>query len=85
MKTKPMIIILKQLLVVINGVFLLTSGFAQLPKVSSGRLERIDNFQSNYCTARPIDIWLPDGYNAQKRYAVLYMHDGQMLYDSSLS
>lgn len=58
--------------------------FAQtLPQVSSGRIERVENFQSSYITARNIDIWLPDGYSPTKKYAVLYMHDGQMLYDAS--
>ncbi len=56
---------------------------AQLPKVSSGILKRIDSFQSNYVTARNIDIWLPEGYSSQKKYSVVYMHDGQMLYDTA--
>lgn len=58
---------------------------AQLPKVSSGALKRIDSFQSKYVTARNIDIWLPEDYSEQKKYAVLYMHDGQMLYDTAIA
>lgn len=56
-----------------------------LPKVVSGNLERIENFSSKFVTARGIDIWLPEGYNPEgsKKYPVLYMHDGQMLYDST--
>jgi len=57
--------------------------FAQEPHVSSGRLESINSFTSNYVDARNIDIWLPEGYDLKKKYAVLYMHDGQMLYDST--
>lgn len=56
-----------------------------LPQVVSGKIERIENFQSNYVTARTIDIWLPNGYSDTLKYAVLYMHDGQMLYDPSQS
>lgn len=56
-----------------------------LPKVSSGKIERIENFQSKYVTARNIDIWLPETYSTQSKYAVLYMHDGQMLYDAENS
>lgn len=54
------------------------------PKVelSSGSLHRIDAFPSQFIKARPVDIWLPDGYSADKKYAVLYMHDGQMLFDA---
>lgn len=56
-----------------------------LPKVVSGTLERIENFQSGYVTARNIDIWLPEGYSHTKKYSVLYMHDGQMLFDPDLT
>jgi predicted alpha/beta superfamily hydrolase len=56
---------------------------AQIPTVSSGTLHRIDSFQSKYVTPRNIDVWLPEGYSASKKYAVLYMHDGQMLFDSA--
>ena len=64
-------------------LFIANTIFAQsLPKVSSGTLERIENLTSNYVTARNIDVWLPENYSASKKYAVLYMHDGQMLYDA---
>ena len=52
-----------------------------LPKVVGGKLERIENFKSDYVTSRNIDVWLPENYNLHKKYAVLYMHDGQMLFD----
>lgn len=52
-----------------------------LPKVVTGKIERIENFNSKYVTARNVDVWLPEGYDVSKKYAVLYMHDGQMLYD----
>lgn len=59
-------------------------GFAQIamPKVLSGKVDRIENFKSEYVTARNVDIWLPGGYTDDKEYAVLYMHDGQMLFDA---
>jgi enterochelin esterase-like enzyme len=55
----------------------------QLPIPSSGKIIRISNFPSQFVDARNIDIWLPEGYSASKKYAVLYMHDGQMLFDST--
>lgn len=67
-------------------VFLLvtTISFSQsLPKVVSGTIERIENFKSQFVTERTIDVWLPENYTSSKKYAVLYMHDGQMLYDGS--
>lgn len=30
-----------------------------------------------------IDVWLPENFDATKRYPVLYMHDGQNLFDAS--
>ena len=56
---------------------------AQLSAVVSGKIERIENFASKHISARNVDVWLPAGYDGKKKYAVLYMHDGQMLYDSA--
>lgn len=55
----------------------------EIPEVSFGRIERIENFQSQFVTPRTIDVWLPEDYSPTKKYAVLYMHDGQMLYDAT--
>jgi enterochelin esterase-like enzyme len=63
------------------GVAILAS--AQLPQVSSGKLVRHPSFASKYVTARHVDVWLPDGYDGKTPFDVLYMHDGQMLYDSN--
>jgi len=54
-----------------------------LPGVASGKIDLVEQFQSKYVTARNIDIWLPEGYPGAGKYAVWYMHDGQMLYDPS--
>jgi enterochelin esterase-like enzyme len=51
--------------------------------VSSGTITRIEKFSSKFVDARKVDVWLPDGYSNKKRYAVLYMHDGQMLFDAT--
>jgi len=56
-----------------------------LPAISHGNLERLKLFESKYVNPRHIDIWLPEGYPSAGKYASLYMHDGQMLYDSSMS
>ena len=53
-----------------------------LPKVGSGKIERIESFQSKYVTPRNVDVWLPENYSPDRKYPVLYMHDGQMLYDA---
>ncbi len=59
--------------------------FAQLPVPSNGHIVRHENFPSRYVSARHVDVWLPDDYTPSKRYAVLYMQDGQMLFDSSIT
>ncbi len=58
---------------------------AQLPKVAGGTFVRYDNFSSAFVPARIIDVWLPEGYRAENAYPVLYMHDGQMLFDSTIT
>lgn len=54
---------------------------AVLPEVSAGTVVRLEKFASKYVDARNVDVWLPPDYSASKRYAVVYMHDGQMLFD----
>ena len=51
-------------------------------ELDSGKLMRIEAFPSVYIQPRPVDIWLPDSYSEDKKYNVLYMHDGQMLFDA---
>ena len=57
---------------------------SQLPKVSSGTIKRFENFPSQYVQPRNIDVWLPANYDSTKKYATIYMHDGQALFDSSI-
>lgn len=54
-------------------------------KVDFGKLITYHDFKSNNFHTRDVMVWLPDGYTESKRYAVLYMHDGQMLFDKSTS
>jgi predicted alpha/beta superfamily hydrolase len=53
----------------------------------TGHLERFEAFPSKQITPRNVDIWLPPGYaeNPDKRYPVLYMHDGQNVFDPATS
>ena len=67
-------------------IILITSltGTAQdLPKVTFGRIERIENFKTELVEPRNIDIWLPENFDQSKHYTVVYMHDGQMLFDAT--
>lgn len=49
---------------------------------SSPDLRQHDRFVSAYIDSRDITVWLPPGYEDDaRRYPVLYMHDGQNLFD----
>ena len=65
--------------------FLFVYLFSQNQKATFGKIEKYENFPSKYVSARNIEIWLPENYSKDKKYAVLYMHDGQMLYDETTS
>jgi predicted alpha/beta superfamily hydrolase len=58
---------------------------AQTLTPGKGRIQRFKNFPSSQVTPRNVDVWLPDGYPNFGPYAVLYMHDGQNLFDSTTS
>jgi enterochelin esterase-like enzyme len=74
---------------VLLSVALLAAGpsfAAEALKVDSGHVERLEQFPSRFIDARNVDVWLPAGYDGKdntRRYKVLYMHDGQMLYDAA--
>ncbi|AHJ99478.1 alpha/beta hydrolase [Hymenobacter swuensis] len=67
-------------------LWLLTCSFSsvgQLPTLHGGTLQRLPDFPSRYVQPRAVDVWLPEGYVPTKKYATLYMHDGQMLFDNT--
>ena len=50
--------------------------------VSAGTIVDLGILKSKYADPRRVVVWLPSGYRANgPRYAVLYMHDGQNLFD----
>lgn len=51
--------------------------------VSSGKLVEYPNLKSSIVTPRDVFVWLPSDYSPEKKYDVLYMHDGQMLFDAN--
>jgi len=61
----------------------LVSNIVKDINLSSGTMQRIDSFPSQFVKARTVDVWLPDNYSKDKKCAVLYMQDGQMLFDPS--
>ena len=53
----------------------------------TGTVLRYPSMPSGHVAARNVDVWLPPGYDREpgKRYPVLYMHDGQNLFDPATS
>jgi enterochelin esterase-like enzyme len=53
---------------------------------SPSRFAVTEAFASQHVAARKVVVWLPSGYDSSDtRYAVLYMHDGQNLFDPATS
>lgn len=57
----------------------------QEQQVSIGTLDVYKDFQSEYVSPRTVRVWTPSSYDPQQKYDVLYMHDGQMLFDADYS
>jgi len=56
--------------------------------VNNGQLRKHDNFRSRFLrNQRDLVVYLPPGYDDQpdRRYPVLYLHDGQNLFDRATS
>lgn len=51
--------------------------------VSLGTLESYPQFPSSVISPRNVTVWLPQGYQLGEPCDVLYMHDGQMLFDAT--
>lgn len=58
-------------------------GYRPAPAPSAPRVLKIEEFSGSLGT-RPLYIYLPRGYDehSQRRYPVLYMHDGQNCFDA---
>ena len=50
----------------------------------TGSITRHMDWSSQYVTPRAVDVWCPPDYaTSAARYQVIYMHDGQWLFDST--
>ncbi len=58
-----------------------------LPNASAGMLRTLRDFRSDFVADRNVHIWLPEQYHSMasqgQEFAVVYMHDGQMLFDEA--
>ena len=51
--------------------------------VTSGNLQHIDLFSPEMNETIKVDVWTPNGYSKDVKYPVIYMHDGQNLFDAN--
>ncbi len=54
-----------------------------IPTAAHGTLERFPQFTSQFVPSRDVVVWLPEGYQTGDSCDVLYMHDGNMLFDAT--
>lgn len=54
-----------------------------IPTAARGTLERFPQFTSQFVPTRDVVVWLPEGYQTGDSCDVLYMHDGNMLFDAT--
>jgi enterochelin esterase-like enzyme len=62
----------------------LASPVAAQTRVSAGKLDDLGVMTSRHTDPRRVQVWLPSSYRpGGPRHAVLYMHDGQNLFDKA--
>ncbi|OWQ93544.1 hypothetical protein CDN99_03525 [Roseateles aquatilis] len=51
----------------------------------AGRIDRLDPLPERFVAPRAVQVWLPPGYeqDPRRRYPVLYLHDGQNVFDAA--
>jgi len=74
---------MKQFITLLTITAFISVAQAAGPDSGPGTVTRVSLASTETGDQRNIDIWLPDDYDSTKKYAVIYMHDGQMLFDST--
>ena len=61
--------------------------FTLMGNAQTEDIKKFPDFKSKYVDPRNVDIWLPPSYETSpnKKYPVLYMHDGQSLFEPGRS
>lgn len=78
-------------IIILSALILIFTGCAHQQKPQSpqcaeyGTIDYYPQFESEHFASRDVLVWLPEDYTPEGRYGVLYMHDGQMLYDKNTS
>lgn len=68
---------------IVSGGYTYTNAANPLQTPEYGRIERLNVVSPQLNDTIDIDVWLPEDYNSDTKYPVLYMHDGQNLFDAN--
>ena len=82
-KIWPWILLAALVLIVAVAAWYMRPPENTIPTASRGTLERFPQFESQFVPARDVTVWLPEGYQTGDSCDVLYMHDGNMLFDAT--
>lgn len=82
-KKWPWIVLSALVLMVAAAAWFMRPPANTIPTVSHGSLDRFPLFNSHYVIPRDVVVWLPSGYQQGDSCDVLYMHDGNMLFDAT--
>ena len=75
---------MKRLIIALSLVSCITSASSCTPE-PSGNIDVYEDFKSQFVATRTVRVWTPSDYDPQKKYDVIYMHDGQNLFDASIT
>lgn len=76
---------MKRLLLNIAAIIALTACNGGSGEYVVGNLEIFEDFKSQFVESRAVRVWTPSDYDPAVKYDVIYMHDGQNLFDASLT
>lgn len=69
-----------------NVILVILAAILILPQIAFASFVKIKDFQSKFVEARDVTIYLPENYGTYEgKFSVIYMHDGQNLFDGSNS
>ena len=75
---------MKKLIIALSALYCFANACSSAPEVT-GNIDIYEDFQSKFIASRSVRVWTPSDYDPQKKYDVIYMHDGQNLFDSSIT
>ena len=77
---------INKILFILALLIISSCGGPKCPQTAEyGSLDYYPSFESSNFSSREVLVWLPEDYSPEQKYAVLYMHDGQMLFDRNTS